>query len=313
METSKTSQKITPQALIQLTETNQPVVLIDTLTADHFEQAHLPGAKNACVFEVTFLDQIRAITRDKQAEIVIYGASGRSMESVVAEEKLRREGYGNLRILDGGLNAWQASGYKLEGTSAQAPPAPGNRLALKDGTYKVNAGQSLLEWAGRNPFTKHDGTVGVAAGEITVKNGQPTGTFTIDMNTIENRSLAGDELQPVLIDHLKSDDFFFTRLFPTATLTVHTAQQRPGAHLSAPNIDLKGELALKGVTASLDLAATVVQAADATITARAQLELDRTRWSIIYGSTRFFENLGMHLVFDHISLDVKIVARKIGQ
>lgn len=312
METSNTIQKITPATLNQWIETQRSFILIDPLTAEHFEQVHLSGAKNACVFEVTFLDQVQAITTDKQAEIVIYSASGRSMEAVVAEEKLRREGYASLNVLEGGLEAWKASGYRLEGASAQSPPAPENRLVLKEGTYQVDTKQSLLEWAGRNPYTKHDGSLRIAAGEIRVINSHPVGTFTIDMNAIENRSLAGDELQPVLIDHLKSDDFFFTRLFPTATFTIQEARTRHKAHLSAPNMDLKGELSLRGITAGLDLAATVVQEPHGTITARTQVDLDRTRWNIIYGSTHFFEHLGMHLVFDHISVDVKIVAEKVG-
>ena len=131
------------------------------------------------------------------------------------------------------------------------------------------------------------------------------------MNAITNRSLAGNELQPVLISHLKSDDFFFTHLFPTATFTIREGRPRDQAHLSAPNMDLQGELTLRGVSAGLDFAATVTQSPDGTISARASFDLDRTRWNIIYGSARFFEHLGMHLVFDHISIDVKIVAGKI--
>lgn len=308
METPK---KISPETLRQWMEARKPFFLIDTLTGDHFEKAHLPDARNACVFEMTFLDQIRAHTTDKQAEIVLYGASDRSMEAVVAQEKLQREGYANLGILDGGLKAWLASGYSLEGASADSPPAPENQLNLQDGTYQVDTGQSILEWAGRNPNTKHDGNLRISKGEITVKNGRPTGSFEIDMNTIENKSLAGDELQPVLIAHLRSDDFFFTELFPTATFSIREARTRTDASLSAPNVDVKGELRLRGVKAGLDFAATVVQSPDGIITARAQFDLDRTRWNIIYGSTHFFEHLGMHLVFDHISIDLKIVAESV--
>ena len=38
-------------------------------------------------------------------------------------------------------------------------------------------------------------------------------------------------------------------------------------------------------------------------------DIDRTRWGITYGSARFFERLGMHLVFDLISIQLRIVAR----
>jgi hypothetical protein len=34
----------------------------------------------------------------------------------------------------------------------------------------------------------------------------------------------------------------------------------------------------------------------------AHFDFDRTRWNVIYGSSRFFEHLGMHLVFDLISI-----------
>jgi len=40
------------------------------------------------------------------------------------------------------------------------------------------------------------------------------------MNTIHNINLEGDELQPVLEAHLRSDDFFFTKLFPKAVFAV---------------------------------------------------------------------------------------------
>ena len=44
--------------------------------------------------------------------------------------------------------------------------------------------------------------------------------------------------------------------------------------------------------------------------AEAHFDIDRTRWNVIYGSTRFFEHIGMHLVFDLISFQVKLVAKQ---
>ena len=39
--------------------------LIDVLPPDHFENVHIPGAKNACVFFVSFLDDLAMIVSDK--------------------------------------------------------------------------------------------------------------------------------------------------------------------------------------------------------------------------------------------------------
>ena len=44
-------------------------------------------------------------------------------------------------------------------------------------------------------------------------------------------------------------------------------------------------------------------------TAEAHFDIDRTRWKVIYGSSRFFKHLGMHLVFDLISIQCRIVFR----
>ncbi|MEE4112056.1 MAG: YceI family protein [Desulfobacteraceae bacterium] len=309
METNAV-RKISAQSLNRWVAEEKPFILIDTLTGDHFKAIHLPGATHACVFEVSFLDQIAAITMDKHAHLVLYGASEKSMDAAVAAEKLAREGFDHLYILDGGINAWRAAGYPAEGESADTPPLPEQLLALRDGIYRVDTDQSRVEWAGHNPNTKHDGTVRIKKGDIVVKNGKPVGTFEIDMNAIENKSLAGDELQPVLISHLKSDDFFFTRRFPTATFTIQSGTPKKEPYVSAPNVDIQGELTLRGVKAGVSFPATVYQAPDGTITAKARLDLDRTHWNIIYGSTRFFEHLGMHLVFDIIHVDVKIVAPK---
>ena len=55
--------------------------------------------------------------------------------------------------------------------------------------------------------------------------------------------------------------------------------------------------------------ATVTPTADRRMAAEAHFDFDRVRWGIIYGSRRFFEHLGMHGVFDMISIQLRIVAR----
>jgi hypothetical protein len=54
--------------------------------------------------------------------------------------------------------------------------------------------------------------------------------------------------------------------------------------------------------------ATITKTSDNSLAAEAHFDIDRTKWGIIYGSARFFEYLGMHLVFDLISFQLRIVA-----
>ncbi len=293
--------------LLKRIQNKEAFILIDILTGIHFEKVHIPGSRSACVFEVSFLEQVQAIARDKTTEIVLYGSSGRSMDALSAAVKLQREGYKNIKILNGGLEAWRSQGFELHGEDPRMAD-PETVLRLDDGIYPVDAGQSLIEWFGRNPNTKHFGTVRLKRGQVEIRNSKLTGEFEIDMDSIDNINLKGDELHPVLVSHLKSDDFFFVKMFPTAVLTIIEGQVVETPYLSYPNYDCKSMLTLRGTKADLAFQATVNKLEDGGLSAEAHFDIDRTRWEVIYGSSRFFENIGMHLVFDLISFQVKIIA-----
>ncbi len=287
-------------------ESNETFILIDTLPGIHFDKVRLPGAHNACVYEVSFLDQIEDIVKSKAAEIVLYGSSRRSMDALTAAGKLRREGYENISILEGGLEAWRDRGFELEGDQPEITD-PETLLRLEDGTYHAVTAQTLIEWSGRNPSTKHFGTVQLKMGRVEVNNSTISGVFEIDMNSIDNTNLKGDDLLPVLISHLKSDDFFFVTMFPTAVLTINEGRPVRKPYLSVPNYRFDATLELRGVKADLSFEATVTKTEEGGLTAEAHFDIDRTNWEVVYGSARFFENLGMHLVFELVSFEVKIV------
>lgn len=303
---------IEAEELKERMDNKESFLLIDTLTGIHFEKVHLPGARSACVFEVTFLEQVEELVNSKTSDIVLYGSSNRSMDALTAAEKLRREGYENICILSGGLDAWRSRGYELRGNQPDMTD-PETVLHLDDGIYHVDTSQSLIEWSGRNPNTKHFGTVAIKKGRFEVNNSNVTGEFEIDMHSIDNLNLKGDELHQVLVAHLKSDDFFLVKLFPTAVLTINEGQAAATPFLSSPNYDFKATLELRGIKADLVFQATVTKTEDGGLAAEAHFDIDRTQWEVIYGSTRFYENLGMHLVFDMISFQVKIVTNKILQ
>lgn len=309
MAEDKICKSLEADELMERIKNKETFILIDTLTGSHFEKVHLPGARSACVFEVNFLEQVEAIADGKNAEIVLYGSSGRSRDALTAAEKLQREGYENISVLNGGLDAWRARGFELQGDQPDMAD-PETVLRLDDGQYRVDIDQSVIEWSGRNPNSKHFGTVGIKEGQVEVNNSALTGVLEIDMDSIDNINLKDDELHPVLTSHLKSDDFFFVKMFPSAVLTITEGVPVKTPFLSSPNYTLKASLELRGVKADLAFQATVTKTEDGGLAAEAHFDIDRTRWKVIYGSARFFENLGMHLVFDLISFQVKIVTTK---
>ena len=301
---------VRPEKLMARFQKKKPLFLIHTLTNDHFQKVHLPGAQNACVFDVTFLDQLSSITDDKNAEIVIYGSSSRSMDALTAAEKLQTAGYRQIRVLKGGIESWRLLGYPLEGESVDNSIDPETRLLLQDGKYRIDTDQSIIEWTGRNPNTRHFGSVRISDGQIRIENKTIAGFVEIDMNSIENINLKGDELQPVLVSHLKSEDFFLVKVFPTAKFNINRGELAEEPYLSSPNYLADGTLDLRGVKADLSFSTTITNTGDDGLVAEAHFDIDRTRWNVIYGSTRFFEHIGKHIVFDLISFQVKIVAMK---
>ena len=286
---------------------DQNLLLLDTLPKARYLQKHLPGAKQACVFEVNFLDQVAALARDKNRSIVVYGVNEQTHDAKTAAEKLLRDGYVQVSVLTGGLVAWEEAGYPVEGDAPDAAELPVATLA--DGTYQVDTEASVIAWTGRNPNSTHWGTLRLADGEVQVAAGQIKGNFTIDMTSIANINLAGNELQPVLEAHLKSDDFFFVKQFPQAVFEMSATPTADRQPVSAPNYAVEGRLKLRGIGSAQTFPATIVATDDGRIAAEAHFDFDRTRWGIIYGSTKFFAHLGMHLVFDPISLQLRILTK----
>ncbi|MBI4772778.1 MAG: YceI family protein [Deltaproteobacteria bacterium] len=148
----------------------------------------------------------------------------------------------------------------------------------------------------------------MSKGEFRVRDSVIEGDFEIDMRSIKNVDLEGDDLQPVLIEHLKSDDFFFVKLFPKAVVVIESGKLIGDAPMGAANYDIQGSLSLRGVSADIRFPATIGRTSDGAISVEAHFDLDRTRWNVIYGSGRFFEHLGMHLVYDAVSIELRVLS-----
>ncbi len=98
------------------------------------------------MFQVSFLDDLTIAGPDKQVQIVVYGASQRGQDAIMALEKLDRAGYANASFLTGGLEAWCGAGYDLEGEATDQKDDPQTTVTLPDGQYTVDTDASQMEW-----------------------------------------------------------------------------------------------------------------------------------------------------------------------
>lgn len=296
---------ITAGKLKDLIDAHEPITLLQVLPPEHFEARHLPGAVNACVYEMTFLSSVSELVSDKATPLVVYGAGDDSLDSAVAAEKLKAAGYTRVTDFHGGLSEWERHGFATAGHGLI------NQPPCSDGEFQIDLETSVVRWTGRNLFNHHHGTVKFAGGQIDVTNGQLlSARFSLDMNSMVCEDLIDSTYNPMLIRHLRDEDFFAVDRFPTADFICQNAQPIDSASPGLPNYTLKGSLTLRGVTQPFSTTA-VIAAADANhLTGQAQFEIDRTQFGSQYDSGRLFAFLGKHVVNDHIHLHVKLNAKR---
>jgi polyisoprenoid-binding protein YceI len=293
---------ITRQELEKLIEAGVRLSLIDVTPAEYFHAGHLPGAANASVYEVTFLDNAAKVAPDKAWPVVLYGSSTCSLASTTAAEKLERTGYTDVHDYRGDLDDWEAAGLPIE-KEAPAPPPLQPRL----GRHQINLEKSTLFWTGRNISGTHTGSIRLKEGWLDAADHTAKGEVTLDMNSIANSDIADGALNRILIAHLKSDDFFDTARFPTATFHLRHVTLNPHARPGSINADIGGALTLKGVIEDIGFHAIIEVLPGGALSAEAHFDIDRTRWNVLYGSGKFYERLGQNLVHDNISISLHIV------
>ena len=116
-------------------------------------------------------------------------------------------------------------------------------------------------------------------------------------------------MRRMLEKHLKTDDFFDVGRFPEARFQLTKITATPDAVPGSPNFEITGGLTLKNVSRVLTFPAIFGITPDGLLAADAHLDIDRTQWNVLYGSGKFYEKLGKHLVNDVISLGLKMFTK----
>jgi polyisoprenoid-binding protein YceI len=276
-----------------------PSPLVDILSAESFAEEHLPGSVNICVYEIAFIDKVRAAFPDPNTSLTIYGLNDSTLEAKVAVERLAAAGYRHVQILPGGLEGWKAKGSKVE---------RGAPIQLPSGRFEIDQAASIVEWMGSNLFNHHLGTVKLGSGSVQIKDGQLAGgRLSIDMTSLQCTDIPDPALNARLIAHLKNDDFFSVDKYPRADLDITGITFRSSVRPDESNYQVAGNFTLRGVTKPIDFPAVVARKPDGSFTAQGVLDIDRTLWGVNYGSAKFFGRLGQHLVNDDVHLHLKVV------
>ncbi|NOR57132.1 MAG: hypothetical protein GQ474_01245 [Sulfurimonas sp.] len=275
--------------------------LIHVLPEEHYENLHIKGSINICVYEANFFDRVKELNLSSQEKVVLYGDSDNELDAKAAASKLNKLGFENIYVLEGGLSAC-IDVLDLEGEAKELDPD--QLVSLDDRVYTLVTG-STMEWTGANANGKHFGNIMLKSGTLEVKDSLLSGRFVIDMSSIRNVDLSVENGSYHLAAHLKSDDFFLSKVFPEAAYSFKNIAPVQKPYQTDVNYVVDGELTLKGTTKKQRINALISKFEDGVVL-NARVEIDRTRWGVIYGSSKFYKYLGMHKIFDNIYLEMRL-------
>jgi rhodanese-related sulfurtransferase len=112
------SPKITLDRLRERIDANPELVLVEALPEQYYRHSHLPGAINIPHDAVDELAHV--LLPDKDAEIVVYCASGPCKNSGIAANRLVALGYTQVADYHEGKAEWIEAGLRVEGASRAA-------------------------------------------------------------------------------------------------------------------------------------------------------------------------------------------------
>ncbi|MEU2237295.1 rhodanese-like domain-containing protein [Streptomyces vietnamensis] len=110
MSAQRTTSTITPAALRALTEEGRAPRLLDVRTPGEFRTVHIPGSYNVPLH--TLREHRAELLNHLDEEVVLVCRSGQRARE--AEQALAQAGLPNLRVLEGGMNAWDAAGAPVK-------------------------------------------------------------------------------------------------------------------------------------------------------------------------------------------------------
>ena len=166
--------------------------------------------------------------------------------------------------------------------------------------YTISADESSVLWTAEGAAHGHNGSISVKSGSVSMENDLLTaGEIVIDMPSLLVLDIEDSVENGKLYGHLTTEDFFNVAEYPTAKLVITDA---------ADMNNVKGNMTIKDVTEEITFSLSTAEAKGG-LELTTTLNIDRTKFGVIYNSGNFFENLGDYLINDEFTLDIRLMAK----
>lgn len=177
--------------------------------------------------------------------------------------------------------------------------------------YLVDTAESSIHWKGSKPTGTHTGTINLEKGYVEINDGViKSGTFLIDMNSINVTDLESGDGKENLESHLKGtvegkeDHFFNVNKYPSAAFTI------TGSAMSDDLNKLEGNLTIRDQKHNISFPINITNENEMLTIESNSFTINRTKWGINYGSKSIFDDLGDKFINDNIEIKIILKAKK---
>lgn len=170
--------------------------------------------------------------------------------------------------------------------------------------WNVDPSNSKVEWTGKKVGGQHNGSIGVKSGNLKVQNDLLVGgEIIVDMNSMKVEDIKDQETSGKFVGHMKSADFFDTTTHPESRLVINSSKKTP------KGLEVKGDLTMKGKTQPVTFMAQIDKKSNDLLAGKTDLDLNRTKWDIKYGSG-LIGTAADKIIYDDFNLKIFINAKK---
>jgi polyisoprenoid-binding protein YceI len=198
-----------------------------------------------------------------------------------------------------------ACGSKSSSEKTEASAA--KDVAVSEGQHlSVDLTASVIYWKGFKPAGSHHGKLSIKSGDLYIADGLlKSGTFVLDMNSIDVEDLEAGKGKEKLEGHLKSADFFDVEKYPEGKFTITGVEVLSGSEFTHR---ISGNLELKDAVKNISFDAKLTKEGDRYTAQPAPFSIDRTQWGVNYGSKNIFKDLKDTFINHQMEITITLVA-----
>ncbi len=172
--------------------------------------------------------------------------------------------------------------------------------------YVIDPAKSKIKWEGKKVTGSHQGTVQIKEAKLAKRGKSFTGLVIIDMTSLVCTDIEDPNYNKKLIDHLKSDDFFSVKTYPTAKLQILQIKKNK----DNKKYTVIGKIQIRGIGKKINFPAKInFSKKKNTFKMTGKLSIDRTKFGLKYNSGKFFKSLGDKLIYDNFTVKFRLISK----